>query len=407
MPLEEIFQNQVDQLRAFLDDKRKVVRIVQHDPDLKPVLNKLLTALEGGSDGSHLFWTTGTSFYNQSQYFRDILLELIDANESHRSELAEVGVELSPPSPDGNWAATRGRFVEYLSRVADELPDFLGTYTILIDPDEIHDPRDYEEAIYFLASNTRSKRVKYIVLDQRSKPLLDGFDRHDNRISVQVFRFSPEQVENQLKDDLNHNSSLTASERRQYTALMASFAVSRKDYREAEHLQREVLRESLRVGNPGEQAVAYYNLGNTYISMEEFDLAEDCYKRSGELCIETGSDLLLAMSLTNLGIALHRQGLSADAISSFDSACRIFRATNNHVGTAHSLDHKASVLAETGYKGRAEKAWLEALAIYEGFKGDAFKEVRQAGRQDIIEKLNRFFKRTGQPHKIRNLKRSA
>jgi tetratricopeptide (TPR) repeat protein len=407
VPLEDIFQNQVDQLRAFLDDKRKVMRIVQHDPDLKPLLNKLLAALEAGDDSPHLFWTTGTPFYNQSQYFRDILIGLIDANESHRAELAEVGVELNPPSPDGNWAATRGQFVEYLSSVADDLPDFLGVYAILIDPDEIHDPRDYEEAIYFLASNTRSKRVKYIVLDQRSKPLLDEFDRYGDRISIQVFRFSPEQIEKQLKDDLNHNSSLSAVERRQYTALMASFAVSRKDYREAERIQREVLSESLKVGNPGEQAVAYYNLGNTYISMEAFDLAEDCFTRSGELCIETGSDLLLAMSLTNLGIALHRQGFSGDAISSLDSACRIFRATNNHIGAAHCLDHKASICAETGYKNRAEKSWLEALAIYEALKGDALKEVSRAGRDDIIGKLNRFFKKTGQPHKVRYLKERA
>jgi tetratricopeptide (TPR) repeat protein len=397
MPLKDIFQNQVDQLRAFLDGKRRTMCIVQHDLDLKPVVHRLLAGLDSDDECPHLIWGTVTAFHNRTQYFRDVLKELIDANESHRSELAEVGIELAPPSSAVGWAATRGQFVEYISNVADNLPDLAGSYAIAIDPQTVDDLQDYEESIHFLASNTESKRVKYIVLDQRAKPLLKDFNRYSDHISIQVFRFSQEEVERHVRDDLDNNKSLSPAERRQYTAMLGAFAFARKDYDEAERRQRDVLNQSLKTGDSGEQAIAYYNLGNTYLSVKEPKLAEDCYTRAGELCLDTRSDPLLAMVLTNLGIALSNRGQIAEAVESFDTACLTFQGINNHTGAAYGLDCKASALAKAGRKREAEEAWLRALAIYDSIEGDTLKEVRESGRKDILDKLNRL----GRPHKIR------
>jgi tetratricopeptide (TPR) repeat protein len=403
MPLTDLLQNHVDQLRTFLDDTRRSMRIVQHDADLKPVLHRLLTVLESDDACPHLLWGTVTAFHNQSQYFRDVLKELIAANESQRSELAAVGVELTPPSSEGYWAATREQFVEYISRVADNLPDVVGAYAIVIDPEAVDQGRDYKEAMHFLASHTRSKRVKYIVLDRRSKPLLDGCDRYSDCISIQVFRLSPEEIESQVEDDLDHNGSLSPIERRQYTAMLGAFAFSRRDYGEAERRQREVLHQSWEAGDAGEQTIAYYNLGNTYLSAEDPERAEACYTRAGELCLETQNNPLLAMTLTNLGIALSRQGHMAEAMESFNTACLTFQAINNYPGAAYSLDCKATVLAKAGHTRGAEEAWLSALALYDSIDSDTLREVRDCGRKDILGKLNQFFKQSGQPHKIRYL----
>jgi tetratricopeptide (TPR) repeat protein len=397
MALKDIFQHQVDQLRAFLDGKRRTMCIVQHDPDLKPVVHRLLAGLDRDNECPHIIWGTVTAFHNRTQYFRDVLKELIDANESHRSELAAVGIELTPPSFEGGWATTRGQFVEYISSLADNLPDLAGSYAIVIDPQTVDDLQDYEESIHFLASNTESKRVKYIVLDQRSKPLLKDFNRYSDRISIQVFRFSQEEIERHVQDDLDRNSSLSPVERRQYAAMLGAFAFTRKDYDDAERRQRDVLNQSLKTGDSGEQAIAYYNLGNTYLSAKEPTLAEDCYTRAGELCLDTRSDPLLAMILTNLGIALSERGQMAEAVESFDTACLTFQGINNHTGAAYSLDCKASALAKAGHKREAEEAWLRALAIYDSIQGDTLKDVRESGRKDILDKLNRL----GRPHKIR------
>jgi hypothetical protein len=403
MPLKDLFHNQVDQVRAFLDDQKRTMHIVQHDPDLKPLLHKLLTVLESDDACPHLLWGTVTAFHNPSQYFRDVLKELIAANESQRAELADVGIDLAPPLSDGYWAATPDQFIEYISRVADSLPDLVGAYALVIDPETVDHVHGYKEALRFLASHTRSKRVKYLVLDQRSKPLLRGFDRYSDRISVQVFRLAPEEIERQVKDDLNDNGALSPIERRQYTAMLGAFAFARREYDEAERRQRDVLRQSWEAGDAGEQAIAYYNLGNTYLSAEEPELAEECYRKAGELCLETQSDPLLAMTLTNLGIALSRQGNIAEAIASFETARRTFHAIHHETGAAYSLDCQASVLAKAGRNREAEEAWRRALAIYDNIESDTLRNIRDSGRKDILGKLHRFFKQTKQPHKIRYL----
>jgi tetratricopeptide (TPR) repeat protein len=360
MPLTDVLQHQVDQLRAFLDDTRRSMCIIQHDPDVKPVLHRLLTGLESDAACPHLLWGTVTAFHHQSQYFRDVLKELIAANERQRAELAAVGVALTPPSSAGYWAATREQFVEYVSRVADTLPDVVGAYAIVIDPEAVDHVREYEEAMYFLASHTQSQRVKYLVLDQRSKPLLGGCERDSDHISLQVFRFSPEEIERQVEDDLARNGSLSPLERRQYTAMLGAFAFARREYDEAERRQREVLHQAWEAGEAGEQAIAYYNLGNTYLSAEDPERAEACYTRAGEVCLETQSHPLLAMTLTNLGIALSRRGRMAEAMRSFETACLTFQAIKNDTGAAYSLDCKAAVLAQAGHNRGAEEAWLSA-----------------------------------------------
>jgi tetratricopeptide (TPR) repeat protein len=398
MALKDIFQNQADQLRAFLDGKRRSMCIVQHDPDLKPVVQRIFAGLDNDDGCPHIIWGTGTAFHNRTQYFRDVLKELIDANENHRSELAALGIELTPPSYEKGWAATRGQFVEYISSVADSLPDLVGSFAIVIDPQTVDDLQDYQESIHFLANNTESKRVKYFVLDQRSKPLLKDINRYSDRISIQVFRFSAEEVERHVRDDLDNNKSLSPAERRQYTAMMGAFAFTRKDYGEAERRQRDVLNKSLKSGDSGEQAIAYYNLGNTYLSAKKPELAEECYTRAGELCLDTGSAPLLAIILTNLGIALSDRGHINEAVDSFDTACLTFQGVNNHTGAAYSLDCKASMLAKAGQKREAEEAWLRALDIYDSIEGEALSDARESGRKDILEKLDRLGR---WPNKIR------
>jgi tetratricopeptide (TPR) repeat protein len=109
------------------------------------------------------------------------------------------------------------------------------------------------------------------------------------------------------------------------------------------------------------------------------------------------------MTLTNLGIALSRRGYMAEALESFEMACRTFHAIKNATGAAYSLDCKAAVLAKAGHTREAEEAWLRALALYDSIESDTLREVRDAGRKDILSKLNRFFKQTRQPHTMRYL----
>ena len=320
MPLKDIFQKQIDQLRSFLDAPGPSMRIIQYDTDLKPVVARILAVLEEDEESPHLLWGTETAFDHQTRYFQEILRELVDANESRRSELSALGVELPAPPANEERGLVGERFVAYLDQVAVSLPDSVGAYVIVIDPEEISDVYDFREALYFLADGTGSSRVRYLVLDQRPEPLLPDFDRYSGRISIQDFHLSPEQIEAQIADDFEHNPSLDSAERGQYAAMMGAFAFVRGDYNEAERIQLDVLDQSCETGDPGEQALAYYNLGNTYLGAEEFELAEQCFTRAGEVCLEARIEPLLAISLTNLGVDLYWRGYAAEAGGSFDTA---------------------------------------------------------------------------------------
>jgi hypothetical protein len=55
---------------------------------------------------------------------------------------------------------------------------------------------------------------------------------------------------------------------------------------------------------------------------------------------------------------------------------------------AFALDTEAQCHAEAGDNGAAERCWKEALAVYDGMTGDAITDMRDAGRNDILRKLD-------------------
>jgi tetratricopeptide (TPR) repeat protein len=401
MALKAFFSDQLEQIRSFMTSLRQTVRVVQLESDVEPLLKKLLVGLDEDDNCPHVMVFATTPFSNPAQYFSDALVELAGQNEQHRDAMAAKGVQV-PRLADYASLPPTERFNQYLSDLADRLAEWVDSYVVVIQPKSIDDPAGFKFGIEYLTNSTRSKQLKYLVLDHRKDPLLPDLAEKSERAGVQVFHLSPAEIEAQIKADLA-SGQLTPQEKRQYTAMTAAFAFSNRKYDDAELIQRDVLKMAEQNGTPAEQANACYALGNTFLKQGKLELAEGSFARAVMICVEGKINALLAMALTNLGVTLQRQNRLEESVQSFDTARRTFHALNYRPGEAFVLDNKAATLAAAKLNADAERAWLEALRIFDGITAPSFAKLRETSRDDILDKLRHFYEATGQRNKIQAL----
>jgi tetratricopeptide (TPR) repeat protein len=407
MPLNDFFQNQFAMLKYFMEMPGEVVRCVRVDPDLKEMFLKAMAKMEDEPDFSHMIIPCDTAFESPAQFFSGLQARLTEEYEKHAAALKEEGIVLEVPDDKHSHLNPGLKFCVTASKLSDSFPDSVGSLIFLLDPEEVKDKESYVEAIEFLTQNTHSVWVKYLILDQRLEPVLEGLEERNDKAGMQVFYVSPEEIEALIRADMENPFRLTPVERRQYIGLLAGFSFGRKDYDEAARLQLKWIGESEKNGTPQETANAYYTLGNTQLAQEDFLAAEDAYCKSIELCLDHEVNSLAPLVVTNLGVALHRQQRVEEAIQCFNTARNAFKAQNQLPGEAHALDCLASMYYAEERHEEAETAWLEALALYDGITSKAFSDVRRAGRQDLQGKLERLYGDTGQHNKAEDLKRTS
>jgi tetratricopeptide (TPR) repeat protein len=193
------------------------------------------------------------------------------------------------------------------------------------------------------------------------------------------------------------DATLPPNVRRQYTAMLAGFALAHKDYAAAAEGYRQQIALTRLDDAPSEEAQAHYCLGNVMLGQRDFAAAQDEYARALELAMTHQQPQLMALVLTQLGVALAAQGEAEDAAASF----RVARQTARNLQTppleAFALDTQAQSLTDAGDAAAAERCWKEALAVYDGITADAFTDVREAGRKDILMKLEQLYKTARQP----------
>jgi tetratricopeptide (TPR) repeat protein len=401
MPLKDYFVDQMDQLRGFVTAPDQAMRVLCHEPDVEPLVKKLIVALDEDDNFKHIMVPARSPYDNTAQYFRELLDEVVRQNEQYREELATLNITL--PKPDDHpELAPEHRFKRYVADVADCLPDSIGSYLVVINPKTIGDEAGFKRDMVYLAKNTRSLWAKYLVFDRRTKPVLDGITDETPRAGVQLFHLAPDQIEKQVHADLA-SGCLGPQEKRQYIAMTGAFAFANRNYDDAAKIQTDVVKMAEQEGTPADQANALYNLGNTHLKRENAEEAEQCLARAVEICAEHDLNPMMAMALTNLGVALQRQGRMDESLQSFSVARRTFKALCHRPGEAHVLDSQAATLAHANRNQEAERAWREALAIYEGITAPEFAQLRRSGRDDILDKLRRFFEATSQAHKVRAL----
>jgi tetratricopeptide (TPR) repeat protein len=403
MPLNTFFTDQFDQLQDFLVSPNEVVRCVRIDAEMKPMFNKALAKMEETADFPHVILSCTEHFEEPLSYFGG-LLELITQEFEQNSE-ALAGHNINPAFPGGKTVITKTpkRFLRYAQAVAESLPDSVGSLVFVLDPDTVEDPVLFRKSIHFLSSRTKSKWLKFLLLDKRVDPFIQKLSDKDRRIFTQTFYLGPKEMERLAVEDLNAPDAMNSPQGRQTLGLLAGFAFARKEYDQARELQTQWVTEAEENGDPGEIATAWYNLGNTLLGSESFTAATDAYCKACTICMENELNALAPFVYTNLGVSLHRQDEFKQAFDVLRIARDMFKAQKQRPGRAHVIDTLAGMYAIDGKNKKAERTWLYALSLYEGMTSSHFADLRENGSQAIVAKLEQFYQETGQAEKIESL----
>jgi tetratricopeptide (TPR) repeat protein len=405
LPLEALFSKQIEALRAFLFDPSQTMVCVLADPDWKKVFLKILTRFDLDDDDPHIYLRTDTPFQNATQFFAGCWAEVEKQYRECQTALKGAGVGL-----DGSQEmllrrlAPEQRLVEFLSALADAMPDSVVSLVLLIDPKEVTDPKAYRVAMQYLADHTPSARVKYIVLDQQQQAILKQIELHADRAQVQTFHISPDQLAEKLGATLDEEPDLPSEERRRYLALLGGIRSMHKDYGAAQRLQEECLVLAERDGAPAEQALHCYNLGNTLFHRGDLQEAEHWYGKAIELALAHDVDTILPFALTNLALAEHRHGRIEEAIRGIEVARKTWRAQGFFAGEGYALSCLAELYESEKRSEEAEQAWQDVLSLYDENASDGTEDIMSSGRADVVRKLEQHFVATKQQVKLDQLR---
>jgi len=373
MSLTSFFPEQFDQLQGFFISATEVVRHLKIDPEMRPLLLKALAKMDDDAEFPHALTQVTQPFVEPVSYFEGLL-------ETLPAPLDDKTSPLKAPA----------RFTRNASSLAESLPDNVGSLVFVLNPDAVTDVPAYRKSIAYLAEHIRSDWVKFLVLDSRTEPLLEGIEREQSRIGVQTLHLSPEEIEQRVREDLQSPAALSAAERRQYKGLLAGFAFSKKDYNHAAELQRAWASEAQQEGQHGDAASAYYNLGNTLLAKGDWSEATAAFCTACELCVDHRMNGLAPFVYANLGVSLHRQSQFAQAFAALKVARDMFKAQNHRAGEAFVVDTLAQMYALDGRNAEAEKSWRYCLTLYDGMTSSTFRDVRAAGRSEVIAKLEKL-----------------
>ena len=133
-----------------------------------------------------------------------------------------------------------------------------------------------------------------------------------------------------------------------------------------------------------------FRSGNALLAAGQVEPAAEVFQQACETCSAHTLHDLSPMAYTNLGIALHRLGQFDQAFDALKVAIAFFRAQGNRPGEAFTCDNLARIHEERGQHDKAERVWRYALKLYDDISNPAMQDVRKAGRNDILDKLERL-----------------
>ena len=386
MPFDEFFAEQLELIRDFLVTPDAVVNVIEVDGEMHGILMRLLAGLDNDPGLPHALIGYHDAFTDPSTWFAGMKEALETQIAAHAEALAAIGVQCADPN-QGRVLTAPWRFLGYAEHLAGSLPDDAGAIVFLIDPQRVDDGALFNRSIDFLASQTRELWLKFIVLDDRSSPRLSALVDEHPRIDRQVFWLPPEEISWRLDAAAMQGEGGDEGEG---LALAGGFATSNKNFDRAETLLRRQLARAEQQGVPADIALSRYTLGNALLDAGQTEAAAEAFQQTCESCSTHTLHELSPVAYTNLGIALHRLGQFDQAFDALKVANTFYRAQGNRPGEAFTCDNLARIHEERGQHDKAERVWRYALKLYDGISNPAMKDVRDGGRSDILDKLERL-----------------
>jgi tetratricopeptide (TPR) repeat protein len=400
MPLQYFFEEQIRRLRIFLNTPGEKLRILLTDPDTKVISHRLLSGLDDDDSVTALSVPTDAAFTNPNAFFERAYADLVESYNLFADELAGVYILPPPEWKTLKFADPAERFSRGVAMFANALPEEIGAVTLLIDPEKVTDAAGYRKALKFLAENTPSDWVKYVVLDDRIERQTTELTEQMPKVQVQSLYMPPGDLEKEVKWHLATGIAVGPVERRVYTGLLASFALARKEHDEALRLSQEQLKMTEPTGTPNDLAAVHYNIGNAHLAKQDYSAAAESFTEALQLAMKVGLTAIVPSVLCNLGVTLFHGEAREQAAECFTTSRMYCQKLNLRPTEAHVLDCMARCHTQANRPVEAEKCWNEALTVYDGISDPKMAFARDGGRKLILIMLEQHYQGTKQADKL-------
>ena len=189
---EDFFIEKLEELEDFLLDPDHAVLRLVIDPEMRRVPVNYLVRREEEADFPHILLSFAQDFKSPYTWYARLLEEFESEIERHRESLQTAGVDLEALGRAGGqsekpWVL----FLQRAGAIARSLPDSVGSLVFLLEAEEIGDPENFARGINYLADTTVSVWLKFIVVESRLDPVLEGLKDHP-KVCSQLFWLSPE-----------------------------------------------------------------------------------------------------------------------------------------------------------------------------------------------------------------------
>ena len=186
--------------------------------------------------------------------------------------------------------------------------------------------------------------------------------------------YEPGRAINELSEAIRLYKALDDERNLAWSKIMLSicYMSDPKKYQRGTSLCREGLEAFLRLGDLPGIAQSYNILGELARMVGDYEAAQSYYETCMDVSIESGEQMRVAMSYTNLGFVYYQKGDYRKSVEFNHQALKIIRELDNDYGLSTMMGSATGSLAMLGAPERAARLLGASFALLEA-KGSAYQ----------------------------------
>jgi tetratricopeptide (TPR) repeat protein len=219
------------------------------------------------------------------------------------------------------------------------------------------------------------------------------------------FAFKMGDTESEIKEKLM-NEDLPPEESIRLLSMLAAFALARGEHGVSIGLFYQALQEARETGDPQEQAMALFNLGNAFYRKLDYPNARGSYQGSLEISLDNKIIGLAQQNLMNIGETFLKENSPEEALLYYENARVLSQSMANKLGECQALDGKGQANRMKGDDLEAESNWAEALNIYRTID-PPLREFTKQGEAQTLERLAELCEAAGRKAQAKEYRTEA
>jgi len=187
--IETLITDAQRRIMDFLEDEDARLLVLRTIPEQRILAARLIAAVEEQAEGWVLCYGVAEPFSSSASFYSQVLSGFLAHLHESREKLSREGIQL-PSTEHLNQSDTHPdlpdevKFASVLEDLTRTLAPLFDRLLLVLCPDSVESPEEYRRSIQRLCNATGSARVRYLALDDYSKPLLHELAHDRDRFRV-------------------------------------------------------------------------------------------------------------------------------------------------------------------------------------------------------------------------------